>query len=66
MIDFHKIAQGLAENLCRRSTLDPSNTETLIREAFQRGFQLGLSIRDPHERPHTPNDKSPRRSAIFH
>jgi hypothetical protein len=47
MIDFHKIAQGLAENLCCRSTLDPSDTESLVREAFRRGLQLGLSMRAP-------------------
>lgn len=47
MIDLDKITCNVAADLCRRAAPSPKNVETLVRDAFRRGLQLGLSLRTP-------------------
>lgn len=49
MIDIGRIADGLAANLLNHA-MPSANSQPLIAEAFRRGLQLGLSVRQP-ERP---------------
>jgi hypothetical protein len=44
MPEIKKIAKGLAANLVQQST-DPSELQSLIEQAFCRGFKLGRTLR---------------------
>lgn len=53
MIDLDKITRNVAADLCRRASPSPKDVETLVRDAFRRGLQLGLSLRTP-SKPSSP------------
>lgn len=60
MIDLDKITRNVAADLCRRAAPSPKNVETLVRDAFRRGLQLGLSLRAPSKlSPPTSRDPAP-------
>ena len=46
MIDMDKIAAGIAAELLRKTSILPDGVERIVCEAFRRGVQLGLSLRD--------------------
>lgn len=54
MIDYSKLTRNLAKDLCRRQELDNKEIESLVREAFRRGLQLGLSVRVPRSLTRAP------------
>jgi hypothetical protein len=59
MIDYDKITRKVAEDLCRRkSTQDEEEIERLVREAFRRGLQLGLSVRLPEALTRAPDARA--------
>ncbi|WOJ91722.1 hypothetical protein RZS28_18515 (plasmid) [Methylocapsa polymorpha] len=45
MIDIQKLAAGFAANVARTSNIPSEAIEPILRDAFQRGLQLGLTLR---------------------
>jgi hypothetical protein len=58
MPDIDTIAAGLAADLTRQSSARHTETERLAIEAFRRGLQLGLSLRDWRALHSSPDHRS--------
>lgn len=67
MINYDDLARKIAKDLCRRQALDDEKIVSLVRDAFRRGLQLGLSVRHP-ESPTRPPDATaaPPSSPLVH
>lgn len=58
MIDYDEISRKVAEDLCRRKSLQDEKIQSLVRDAFRRGLQLGLSVRLPGSLTRAPEPRT--------
>lgn len=65
MIDYDEIARKIAKDLCRHQALDDEKIVSLVRDAFRRGLQLGLSIRHPDSPTPAPDARAAHSSSPF-
>lgn len=65
MIDIQKIAAGFAADVARTASIQSETIEPILRDAFRRGLQLGLTLRksaDLGVYPKTQPSEEERRS----
>jgi len=65
MINYDDLAHKIAKDLCRRQALDDEKIESLVKEAFRRGLQLGLSVRLPGSLTRAPAARAAPSSSPF-
>jgi hypothetical protein len=47
MIDINRFAEGFAADAARTSNIQSETIQDIVRDAFRRGLQIGLALRQP-------------------